>query len=68
MGETCRECGQIAATGTLTDHLEDGLCFPCWLKEHPPTPAFGSTMRQPEGLNPPPLELRSPEPRQGQLI
>nr|NGX53991.1 hypothetical protein [Chlamydiota bacterium] len=26
MGETCRECGQIAATGTLTDRLEDGLC------------------------------------------
>lgn len=23
-----------------------------------PPPAFGSTLRQPEGLNPPPLELR----------
>ncbi len=31
-------------------------------------PAFGSTLRQPEGMNPPPLELRSPEPKQGQLF
>jgi len=31
-------------------------------------PAFGQDMRQPEGFNPPPLELRSPEPKQGQML
>jgi hypothetical protein len=31
-------------------------------------PLFGSATRQPQGLNPPPLELRSPTPKQGQLL
>ena len=29
---------------------------------------FGSAIHQPEGFNPPPLELRSPEPKKGQLV
>ena len=29
---------------------------------------FGSGLRQPEGFNPPPLELRSPEPKKGQML
>ena len=31
-------------------------------------PTFGSALTQPEGFNPPPLELRSPTPKQGQLL
>jgi len=34
----------------------------------PKPPAFGQNMKQPEGFNPPPLELRSPEPKQGQML
>jgi len=48
-------CGLCAA---------EGLCL-CGCKDKP---AFGQDMRQPEGFNPPPLELRSPEPKQGQLV
>jgi hypothetical protein len=37
-------------------------------EEAPALIPFGSTLRQPEGFNPPPLELASPEPKQGSLL
>ena len=56
----CHRCGRACFA-----LFEDGACAKCRAK---PIPAFGSTLKQPEGLNPPPLELRSPEPKQGTLI
>lgn len=40
---------------------------PCGCQDYKPV-TFGFTLRQPEGLNPPPLELRSPTGNQGQLL
>jgi hypothetical protein len=44
------------------------FCLDCHRKDPNLAAAFGSTLRQPEGFNPPPLELRSPEPKQGQML
>ena len=51
----------------LTAHYRHYPDHRVWVSGNKPV-AFGQDMRQPEGFNPPPLELRSPEPKQGQLV
>ena len=55
----CEICGEPIGTAFR-------WCLDCHLAGR--SPIFGSTLRQPEGFNPPPLELRSPEPKQGQML
>jgi len=63
----CRGSGLyvVDVVGAKSSHGR--RCPNCHGRGYEP-PAFGQNMKQPAGFNPPPLELRSPEPKKGQML